>query len=83
MFKACPILTIDLSYCYALPQESDIVSDCLPLTLTRLIIRGTQVPVTFYESLASRCKNIHTLKLCGIQSLTDEAASQVFLIASW
>jgi len=77
VFKACPISTTDLSYCYALSKETDIVSDCLPATLSRLILRGTQVPTSFYETLVSRCKNIHTLKLCGIQSLTDEAASQI------
>ena len=81
VFKACPLLAIDLSYCYALLMNPDILSDSLPSTLTKLVLRGTQVSTLFFECLAERCNNIQTLKLCGLQSLADDNVCEVHILS--
>ncbi|XP_065071357.1 F-box/LRR-repeat protein 2-like [Rhopilema esculentum] len=72
VFKACPLSIADLSYCYELSKGPDILSDCLPISLSKLILRGTQASPEFLHSMSLRCNSIHTLKLCGIQSVNDD-----------
>eukprot|EP00794_Sanderia_malayensis_P005409 gene5409-6085_t len=77
VFKACTLSIVDLSYCYTIVGKPDILSDSLPETLGKVVLRGTQVDRMFINAFSLRCKNLQMITLCGIQSLGDEAVCEM------
>ncbi|XP_063963538.1 F-box/LRR-repeat protein 2-like [Lytechinus pictus] len=70
---------LDVSFCYKLQESSN--KDCLtelPVSLKNLVLSGLQLDGGDIHATVSRLPKLDTLRLCGINSITEESAVKIF-----
>lgn len=78
--KACTKLQIlDVSFCYKLQESSsrDFLTE-LPTSLKTLVLSGLQLEGGDIVAAVSRLPKLETLRLCGMNSLTEDDADEIF-----
>ncbi|XP_071480674.1 uncharacterized protein [Diadema antillarum] len=80
LFAACTqFQNLDISFSYKLqePKHKEFLVH-LPLSLRSLVLSGLHLEGQDILGAVSRLPKLHSLRLCGVNSLTEDSAAEIF-----